>query len=78
MINGFLVKSKDNEGKIYDYVGCLYPEGIIDSKKNIVFNHSEIDLIYYLGYQDSEWEKAKITLRAAEQRNAKIIDSNVN
>ena len=39
------VGNSENEEKMYDYVACLYPEGIISSDQNLVFNHDQIDHI---------------------------------
>ncbi len=56
MITGFeIVKSKDK--KRYDYCGCSFPEGLIDSKSMFAFNHDQIEKIYYMGYQDEEQKK---------------------
>ena len=33
MITGFYVKENENSDKIYDYVGVLYPEGVVQSNK---------------------------------------------
>lgn len=44
----------DVENKIYDYVACLYPEGIIDSSNLYFFNHDAIKEIYFIGFQDRE------------------------
>lgn len=41
---------------IYEYGGCIYPEGIINSNLVCAFNHSQIDKIVYLGYE-SERQK---------------------
>ena len=38
----------------YDYSACLYPEGIINSKEMIVFNHDAIEKVYFIGFQDEE------------------------
>lgn len=57
MITGFCSFDEAKKDKAYDYTGCLYPEGIISSKQMALFNHSQIDKIYYLGYSDQE-EKA--------------------
>lgn len=35
--------------KIYDYAGCLWPEGYMDKEHSYVFNHEDIDILYYLG-----------------------------
>lgn len=40
--------------KIYDYAGCLWPEGYMDKEHSYVFNHEDIDIRYYLGMQDIE------------------------
>ena len=55
MITGFFVKAAGHD-EIFDYSGCLYPEGIINSKENGLFNHDQIEQVIYRGY-DSEEEK---------------------
>lgn len=40
--------------KEYDYIGCLYPEGNLDSNSAFLFNHDQIDRLYFLGLQDRE------------------------
>ena len=59
MITGFYVKENENSDKIYDYVGVLYPEGVVQSNKNLVFNHSQIDKIYFRGFNDLEEQQFK-------------------
>lgn len=41
-------------GEIYDYAGCYYPEGIQDSSTVMLFNKEDIQLIFFLGFQDFE------------------------
>lgn len=54
MILGYVKYLKgDAENKIYDYCGCVYPEGYMDSESTAVFNHDDIEHIYALGYQDN-------------------------
>ena len=43
---------QNSNGHIYDYVGCLFPEGIQDSKIVQLFNHDDIQVVFSLGYQD--------------------------
>ena len=38
----------------YDYIACFFPEGNIDKDHNILFNHEEIEKIFYLGLHDEE------------------------
>ena len=40
----------------YDYVSCLYPEGNLTPEYNFVFNHEDIEKIYFTGYVDDEFE----------------------
>ena len=41
-------------GKEWDYLACLYPEGNINEEFIYLFNHDQIDKVYYLGYRDDE------------------------
>ena len=56
VICGYIVISKEDK-KVYDYGGVLYPEGFINSKRLLLFNHEQIDKVYYYGLQDDEGEK---------------------
>ena len=48
-------KQKDIEtGKIFDYAGCFYPEGIQDTSKVMLFNAEDIRLVFFIGFQDFE------------------------
>lgn len=53
MIYGRLQNNISN-GKFYDYVACSYPEGNLDANKAILFNHEDIEKIYFIGFQDTE------------------------
>lgn len=63
MIIGFCSYStSDVGGKMYDYIGCLYPEGIISSEETALFNHEDINKVYYMGYSDKEEKEFKKNL----------------
>ena len=62
MITGFCVTAQDADGKMFDYSGCLYPEGMISSDKNCLFNHEQIEKIYFMGYSDEEDKQFKTKL----------------
>lgn len=64
MITGFVCKENENE-KIYDYCGCLFPEGVISPDKNLLFNHSQIVKIYHMGLNDEEEINFKEKLKEA-------------
>lgn len=52
----FGVKQSDFSGDKteYDYVAVLYPEGNVGTEYQFLFNHEEIDEIYFRGYEDEE------------------------
>ena len=57
MITGFCSVAQENQEKIYDYSGCVYPEGYLSSNQVCLFDHDQIDKIFFVGYEDDE-EKA--------------------
>lgn len=56
MIIGYYptIISEEGNTTTYDYSGCLFPEGIIDSENVLLFNRTDIDQIYYYGLMDGE------------------------
>ena len=52
MIIGIL---PENEGKRYDYIAVLYPEGYLTEKQIYLFNHDDIEKVEYLGYMNAEF-----------------------
>ena len=47
--------------KIYEYGGCIYPEGILDSNMVCAFNHNQIEKVTYMGYQtDQQKELSRV------------------
>lgn len=70
MITGFCVSSKVSKTQMFDYIGCLYPEGIMDTEKNLLFNHDDIDKIFWIGYSDDEDKKFKESLNEALKQNS--------
>ena len=46
--------SKAGTNDIFDYAGCTYPEGMIDSKNMYFFNRDSIDTVFFIGFQDQE------------------------
>ena len=69
MINGYLTISDENKKKIYDYSGVLYPEGILKTNHNLLFNHEQIIKIYHLGLIDQEQKNYNDKLKALNINN---------
>ena len=49
MITCTCVAMKDDKenSKVFDYMGCLWPEGVIDTDKNFLFNHTDIKEVVF-------------------------------
>lgn len=39
---------------IYDYSACYYPEGIMNPKDMLFFDHDAIEQVFYKGFEDEE------------------------
>ena len=52
MIISRIISNKYNN--LFDYYGCLYPEGNTTAENNIFFNNDEIIDIYFHGYEDEK------------------------
>ena len=53
MIVGRLQKHVETQ-EIFDYAAVLWPEGMIDSKRFYLFNHTDIQRLYFVGLQNVE------------------------
>lgn len=42
------------EPKMYDYLGCFFPEGYINQDYSFVFNHEDIEEILFIGFINEE------------------------
>ena len=67
MITGFCTMDAENPGVMFDYSGCLYPEGVINTKQTALFNHDQIQQIYYMGYKSEEDAEFKVKLNSLLQ-----------
>lgn len=48
------MQTRVQDNTLFDYSACLYPEGIVDPKKLYLFNNEDIDMVYFVGMQDTE------------------------
>ena len=72
MITGFCSREESNKEKIWDYSGCLYPEGILSSNQTALFDHEQIEAVYHMGLADEEERKFKEKLKEIiEEENNK-------
>ena len=65
-------RQKDNEGKKYDYVACLFPEGYINAEMFFLFNHEDIEKVRFVGYIDSEVQVYEQKIRELEENGKQV------
>lgn len=53
MITGRVV-ARNGGTEISDYVGCYYPQGIVNSNTLFFFDHEAIEAVFFIGFQDQE------------------------
>lgn len=76
MITGFCtMAAEEAEGVMYDYSGCMYPEGVISSDQTALFNHDQIEKIYHMGLVDQEEKDFKIKLNQLLYANSTVAES---
>lgn len=54
MINGFCAVTEAKKDKIFDYRGCPFPEGVLQSSGVALFDHDQISEIVHMGYKNDE------------------------
>ena len=80
MINGYCSSQPEDE-TVYDYVGCLFPEGNILGDEVALFNHDQIGEISHMGLVDDEFNtldgeiKAFMNNRVVETPPSNEIES---
>ncbi len=53
LIVGYLAQ-ENGSNELFDYSGVPFPEGLIDSKKILLFNHKQIATIDHFSVNDEE------------------------
>lgn len=61
------------DGKQYDYISCLYPEGFLDKEHTYLFNHEDIQRVDFIGFVDAEQEilRSRISAMVDESEEVK-------
>ena len=78
MVIGYLISTPSKGQKIFDYMGCLYPEGVIAPDKNIIFDHSDIEQVYAIGYSDDSQKLILDQLKQIDINMHKNIMTDIN
>ena len=69
MITGFCAMTDENKNKMFDYTGILYPEGVLNSEQTILFDHDQIDKVFFIGFVDEEEKGFKALLKEFVEKN---------
>ncbi len=77
MIIGHCKYNGSDRSKIYDYAGCVYPEGYTRPDQTALFDHDQIDVVFSLGYRNGkqyEFQKKleKALAEMAREESTKI------
>lgn len=75
MVIGFCAMAQEKEGKIFDYSGCIYPEGLMASNQTCMFDHSQIEKVYFKGLVDEEETEFKTKLNALIDQLGSVNES---
>ena len=75
MITGYAATGKETGDRVFDYMGCIYPEGIITTEKTLLFDHDKVDKLYYMGYMDDEFKKFHEKLKQYVEKKANDVDT---
>lgn len=81
MIIGYCVVPSSEDRKIMDYIGCLYPEGLLKLDQTYAFNHKDIEKIFFEGYSSLEDQIFKENLKKFVSENVNsdgILNDNLN
>lgn len=80
MVTGFCSIAEDDMTRVYDYSGCIYPEGYLSSNQICLFDHNQIEEIYFVGYENEEEENFKKQLNEVfddfKERTENSTDNN--
>lgn len=74
MVTGFCSVASEDKTKIYDYTGCIYPEGYLDFDQVCLFDHDQIEKVYHLGYIDEDEKSFKEELKAVAEEYSNSDD----
>ena len=76
MIIGYYSIKYMNVVKMYDYLGCVYPEGMLLPNDLYSFNHSDIVSIAFTGFKDDSYEVLNENLNSPKP--AEDLEKNSN
>mgnify|MGYP001852802409 CR=1 FL=1 len=61
----------------YDYLGCYYPYGVLDSSKSISFNQKDVKKVIWERKNDEEMESVFAKLKLFDENKKKELLQNI-
>ena len=52
MVFGIIQTVQENPDQEYDYIGVPYPEGNMGQDFQYLFNHADVEQVYFRGFED--------------------------
>lgn len=77
MIISYFSLEYNGNVKMYDYKGCVYPEGLLLPAQTVSFNHEEIEKIEYVGFKNEQYEIFNNMLNRKEEETTQYEQSAV-
>ena len=78
MIIGYYSLEYQNSVKIYDYIGCSYPEGMLLKNQTYSFNHSDIISCDFMGFVDEAYKTLNKNLNGQVEQDTKDMEQPQN
>lgn len=57
LITGYAAIVTEDIKLLYDYIGCLYPDGVLGTDGVLLFNHEDIIQVFHVGYMDEGFKE---------------------
>ncbi|RRJ65497.1 DUF4176 domain-containing protein [Paenibacillus oralis] len=48
------MQTQADTGQVWDYIACLYPEGLLNPNQVYLFNQEQVEQVIFTGFQDME------------------------
>lgn len=77
MITGYYSVEYSSDLEIYDYSGCIYPEGLMIKSGSCSFNERDISEILFKGYETEEYKKLTNGLNEIDDEVLNIDNKNI-
>ncbi len=74
VISGYLAENDKMPGYTWDYTGFLYPIGLRDENEVYTFDHTQIEQVLAIGYQDGECFAFMNKLKEVAEKMAELDD----